>query len=98
MPDLSLKDLAHQKPPAAPSTAPVLLTSGGDWNQMAEEEKRWSLASLELSLKDLSGGGGLGEDDDTGAKNSEKLKNMLDRLDRLIVDEDRQEQMDWHDD
>ena len=89
LPDLNVKISAQPlpsqppQPPLAPSTAPVLLTSG-DWNQMAEEEKRWSLASLELSMKDLSATGEAKETE------SEKLKNMLDKLDQLIVDDDTQ--------
>ena len=87
LPDLNVKispqPLPSQPPPPppplAPSTAPVLLTSG-DWNQMAEE----SLASLELSMKDLSATGEAKETE------SEKLKNMLDKLDQLIVDDDTQ--------
>ena len=87
LPDLNVKisppPPSHPPPTLAPSTAPVLLTSG-DWNQMAEEEKRWSLASLELSLKDLSATGEAKETE------SEKLKNMLEKLDQLIVDDDTQ--------
>ena len=55
----------------------VLLIPG---QKVSEEEKKWSLTSLDLSIKDLTKGG------PTSGGESVKLKNMLDKLDRLIVD------------
>ena len=47
---------------------------------MSEEEKKWSLTSMDLSIKDLTKVG------PTSGGESAKLKNMLDKLDRLIVE------------
>merc|ERR1712029_1133052 len=59
-----------------PSTAPVLLTASGNgefWKEtMPEEEKqRWSMSSLDMSTAENN--------------DSEKFKNMLEKLDKLIV-------------
>ena len=48
--------------------------------KMSEEEKKWSLTSLDSSIKDLTKVG------PTSGGESAKLKNMLDKLDRLIVE------------
>ena len=48
--------------------------------KVSEEEKKRSLTSLDLSIKHLTKGG------PTSGGESVKLKNMLDKLDRLIVD------------
>ena len=66
----------------------ILLIPG---QKVSEEEKKWSLTSLDLSIKDLTKGG------PTSGGESVKLKSMLDKLDRLIVDK-RFVDEDFHDD